>query len=131
MHPNGRLDDCLEQHHDPKSKEIVYANDCYTARKDHTNFWIMINKQKGEDKGTDGDDDDDEPPPGSDTINNLGWEYCDSRLCKKCQGDCDGDSQCEGSLKCFRRNRYERVPGCKGGTERSTSESFMNCYLPL
>jgi len=45
MHPGGQPEKCLEQHHDPKNKEIVRANECETARGDHTNFWIMINKQ--------------------------------------------------------------------------------------
>ena len=38
-----------------------------------------------------------------------------------CQGDCDSDSQCEGSLKCFKRdeggssgNKGALIPGCVG-----------------
>ncbi|CAJ1930817.1 unnamed protein product [Cylindrotheca closterium] len=33
----------------------------------------------------------------------------------KCEGDCDGDSDCQGSLKCFERTGTEAVPGCNGG----------------
>jgi outer membrane biosynthesis protein TonB len=32
----------------------------------------------------------------------------------KCHGDCDDDSQCEGSLVCFQRTGTEAVPGCSG-----------------
>jgi hypothetical protein len=114
MHPNGKPDDCLTQHHDPKKEEvsivhfnpvvsflvfnvsmtltvyscqIVRAEDCEGARKDKTNFWIMVNKRSGDDNGGGGDDDDDDPPPGSDTINDLGSEYCDTHSCKRCQGE--------------------------------------------
>jgi len=32
----------------------------------------------------------------------------------KCEGDCDGDSDCSGNLKCFERSGTEAVPGCEG-----------------
>ena len=32
----------------------------------------------------------------------------------KCEGDCDGDSDCSGNLKCFKRDGTEAVPGCEG-----------------
>mmetsp|Transcript_20603 Transcript_20603/g.50593 ORF Transcript_20603/g.50593 Transcript_20603/m.50593 type:complete len:1472 (+) Transcript_20603:229-4644(+) len=32
----------------------------------------------------------------------------------RCEGDCDGDSDCQGSLKCFERTGTEAVPGCRG-----------------
>ena len=32
----------------------------------------------------------------------------------KCEGDCDGDSDCSGNLKCFQRSGTEAVPGCEG-----------------
>ena len=31
-----------------------------------------------------------------------------------CEGDCDSNNHCAGSLTCFQRNSYEAVPGCKG-----------------
>lgn len=31
-----------------------------------------------------------------------------------CQGDCDSDEECAGSLRCFIRNEFENVPGCAG-----------------
>ena len=35
---------------------------------------------------------------------------------KKCEGDCDEDSDCEGDLICFHRdkNEFKSVPGCSG-----------------
>ena len=33
----------------------------------------------------------------------------------QCQGDCDEDSDCSGSLKCFQRQQYAPVPGCNNG----------------
>jgi len=114
MHPNGLPDQCLEQHHDPKSEEVIRSNDCKEARKDHTNFWIMINKEKGD------DDDGGDAPPGSDTINDLGQEYCDTHTCNRCQGDCDQDDHCSNSLRCFQRSGNEPVPGCKGGDGSDT-----------
>lgn len=132
MHPNRRDGDCLEQHHDPKDKEIVRANDCEEARDDHTNFWIMINKRTG--TRDDGDDDDDGggggPPAGSDTVNFLGGDYCKDYKCRKCQGDCDSDSQCEGGLKCFQRDGREKVPGCSGSTHDDLSKFRVVPPLP-
>mmetsp|Transcript_23666 Transcript_23666/g.35029 ORF Transcript_23666/g.35029 Transcript_23666/m.35029 type:complete len:613 (-) Transcript_23666:111-1949(-) len=38
--------------------------------------------------------------------------------CKRCEGDCDKDEQCEGSLICFQRDKglrgQQAVPGCIG-----------------
>ena len=33
---------------------------------------------------------------------------------KACTTDCDNDGQCEAGLKCFQRNDYTKIPGCKG-----------------
>lgn len=32
----------------------------------------------------------------------------------ECQGDCDQDGDCEGTLKCFQRQGHQPVPGCAG-----------------
>ncbi|EEC42847.1 frustulin 5 [Phaeodactylum tricornutum CCAP 1055/1] len=48
---------------------------------------------------------------------------------KICQGDCDKDSDCEGSLKCFMRNGGEAVPGCSGGEDVASRADF--CYDPM
>lgn len=49
--------------------------------------------------------------------------------CGLCQGDCDSDRDCAGTLRCYQRN-YEltAVPGCYGGELLYNREDF--CYLP-
>ena len=37
-----------------------------------------------------------------------------ARNLELCEGDCDRDSDCKYGLKCFQRNGYTSVPGCKG-----------------
>ena len=41
-----------------------------------------------------------------------------------CQGDCDNDSDCEGSLKCFQRDGTEEVPGCIGKGQRKSDYCY-------
>lgn len=43
-----------------------------------------------------------------------------------CVGECDADSQCAGSYKCFQRNGKAPVPGCKGGG----THDWDYCYDP-
>jgi hypothetical protein len=45
----------------------------------------------------------------------------------KCTGDCDRNGDCRQGLKCFQRNRNEKVPGC-GGTGGVTTWDY--CYDP-
>jgi len=80
------------------------------------------------DPDDDKDDGGDDDVPGSDTINDLGQEYCDTHTCKNCQGDCDDSSQCEGSLRCFQRSANEPVPGCKGGDGSDTRKCFHSLH---
>ena len=47
-------------------------------------------------------------------------------ICTVCQGDCDRDEECAGSLKCFQRSSFERVPGCGG----RGIEGRDYCYKP-
>jgi hypothetical protein len=42
-----------------------------------------------------------------------------------CQGDCDGDNECDTGLKCMQRDRNEAVPGCEGEGKRGTDY----CYI--
>lgn len=35
-----------------------------------------------------------------------------------CEGDCDRDRDCDRDLKCFKRRRFDPVPGCSGSGER-------------
>jgi hypothetical protein len=45
-----------------------------------------------------------------------GWSFCTSDSpCDMCTGDCDYDYDCAGDLKCFERDDFESVPGCKAG----------------
>ena len=44
----------------------------------------------------------------------------------KCQGDCDADSDCGKGLKCFQRDGFTPVPGCKG----KGINSWDYCYKP-
>lgn len=37
----------------------------------------------------------------------------------RCQGDCDADKDCDGSLVCYQRSGDKHVPGCKGPGEWS------------
>lgn len=49
------------------------------------------------------------------------------RNLNKCYGECDRDSDCKGSLKCFQRSENEEIPGCTGG---GNSRDWDYCYDP-
>jgi len=38
----------------------------------------------------------------------------------ECEGDCDTDDDCEGSLECYQRDGGESVPGCEGNSRSKT-----------
>ena len=44
----------------------------------------------------------------------------------ECQGDCDGDVDCNGDLVCFQRNGFTAIPGCEG----AGVESWDYCVDP-
>jgi len=47
----------------------------------------------------------------------------------RCEGDCDRDRDCRGSLECFqRRSGYTPVPGCLGGDTDPSDHDY--CYDP-
>ena len=49
---------------------------------------------------------------------------------KNCQGDCDSDTDCEGSLVCSQRSSGNiAVPGCTGGEDEAANYDY--CYDPL
>lgn len=51
--------------------------------------------------------------------------------CGQCEGDCDSDNDCKGSMKCFMRskdNADEGVPNCEGEDEVAVEMDF--CYEP-
>lgn len=47
---------------------------------------------------------------------------------KKCEGDCDNDSECDVSLVCFQRYANEEIPGCIGDELYMYGADF--CYDP-
>jgi len=68
-------------------------------------------------------------------IGNDGEPWADFSL-GECQGDCDGDDECEGSLVCFSRSNDEPVPGCNGDGTTGTDYCFQRpstnyLYSPL
>lgn len=80
-------------------------------------------------------DPDDADGGGGKEIKYYDGEYCDFNTCGECEGDCDDDSSCAGSLKCFQRDGNEPIPGCSGGDgselrELSLSYIFVN-VLPI
>ena len=46
-----------------------------------------------------------------------------------CEGDCDSDSDCAGSLKCYQRENRESVPGCANNANVPKQYDF--CYAAL
>jgi len=54
-------------------------------------------------------------PAGSTTLKNWGGSAHGFGTLNLCQGDCDTDAHCAGSLKCFQRNAKEPIPGCTAG----------------
>ena len=55
-----------------------------------------------------------------------------SSPCSLCEGDCDKDTDCEGSLKCFQRKKEtDIVPGCaSSGYVRTSGSDHDYCYNP-
>jgi hypothetical protein len=124
MHPNGRPDDCLEQHHHPKADEVVRASDCESSRRDTTSYWIMINKEGSADW-------EESLPPENQFINNFGRGVCGADYpCGLCQGQCETDDDCKGVLQCFERDGNEAIPGCletsSDQASKYTSSSVYN-----
>jgi len=63
--------------------------------------------------------------PGN-VVQNFGWDATNLGLC---QGDCDSDSDCLGSLICFQNNAYDIPPGCIASSNSSLNvTSYDYCY---
>ena len=124
MNPNGRINDCLVQHHHPKKGEVVHANDCVSSRGDTTSFWVMINKE-----GTGVEQKEEEVLQGSTTIMNLGKNICtDKNKCGLCIGHCESDADCRDGLVCMLRTGNEYVPGCTDNDLEGNSKlAFVLC----
>jgi uncharacterized membrane protein YgcG len=84
MHPDGYPDDCLTNHHDPKSGEVIRGQSCSMARNDKTSLWIMINKE-GRD-GVSGGGGGGGSGGGGTQVEDKGSEYCDKTICGLCEG---------------------------------------------
>lgn len=52
----------------------------------------------------------------------------------ECEGDCDADTDCTGSLLCLQRSPNQGVPGCAGadtsGADYVSDTSLYNCRVP-
>ena len=93
----GKEDHCLTMNHHARKGEDLYAALCEKARKSDTALWVAYYKSDRS-KLTYADPE-------------CGSSYY---LCRNCEGDCDSSDNCEGDLRCFQRNEWEPVPGCKG-----------------
>jgi hypothetical protein len=60
---------------------------------------------------------------------NFGGDACTTaRPCLTCQGDCDTDKDCAGSLRCFQRTSKSTVPpGCQR-TQQGDIHDYDHCY---
>mgnify|MGYP003947018819 CR=1 FL=1 len=68
-------------------------------------------------------------PLNTDLINMGGTATC-SPNCGVCTGDCDGDVDCAGNLKCFQReSSNSQVPGCFLGGDGDVN-NYDYCYDP-
>ena len=87
LHPEQNLAKCINQHHHPREFEEIANTFCETAAKHHTNLWkVYQNDNAGNE------------------IARLRRPQCsEENPCSMCQGDCDGDNQCEGDLVCLQR----------------------------
>lgn len=126
-----------DNHHHPKSQEIIRAGNCDEARRNKTNKWKAINKSTiSIDNSVTPSPTPSAPVQRTDEnartslpqVKALGKEYCDEHLCGICEGDCDSDDQCAGDLKCFQREGGQDVPGCSGGRESTSKTDY--CYDP-
>jgi len=79
-------------------------------------------------------------PPGCDGSPYKNWDYCyeptpimkvggnPSELLRKCEGDCDSDSDCRNNLKCWQREMGDALPlGCAG----QPYKNWDYCYEPM
>lgn len=62
--------------------------------------------------------------------NGKGWNTCSGKhTCGVGQGECDRDSDCQGSLKCFQREHGETVPGVKD-MDKYFAKNWDVCFDP-
>ena len=88
---------CLTPHHHPRKGELIFKENCEKARITKSSFWMKYK------------------PSSVLSLREYGSNDCFAgNPCGECSGDCDDDSSCDGDLKCFQRDNFERVPGCAG-----------------
>jgi hypothetical protein len=88
---------CITPHHHPRKGELIFKENCEKARITKSSFWMKYK------------------PSSVLSLREYGSNDCFAgNPCGECSGDCDDDSSCDGDLKCFQRDNFERVPGCAG-----------------
>ena len=121
LYPRGSEDKkCFSNNwHHPKAGEEVETFSCELTRGWHTNRWeVYWPSSGGGDAGSSG------TTGGSGSSKSLitAIRPCtSSNPCRECEGDCDSDSHCKGSLVCFQKTGYAKVPGC-GGRDSSRND---------
>ncbi|CAB9516748.1 expressed unknown protein [Seminavis robusta] len=113
-----KKDHCLTMPHHPRQFEGIYHTDCEETRGDRTNRWIAVYEQNTPQIFRSELDTDFRPNRYYRIGERRSNPSCkDVTPCGLCQGHCYTDDDCEGSLKCFQRNRWnkwETPPGCFG-----------------
>jgi hypothetical protein len=64
-------------------------------------------------------------------VDNFDTTYQITTKLWNCQGDCDNDSDCFGTLKCLQRYGNEPVLGCYGYNDNPQYYAYDFCYDPL
>lgn len=110
-------------------------NFCIPGSKSGSNNNNNNNGNSGTDYWTDNGNQDDTTK--DDTLTNeflpsleviYGVGSTNKRMLQVCEGDCDGDHECAGRLRCMQRDANEDVPGCTGATISRDGIDF--CYNP-
>lgn len=70
------------------------------------------------------------PTPPYPRLNKIGndWNPASGFPLSECEGDCDRNRDCKGTLICFQRDATESVPGCLGGETQSSRTDY--CVRP-
>jgi hypothetical protein len=119
--PKGAPDSCLNQPHHPKAGEIIQTTTCLIARYWYTNEWTAYHGGSNSN------------PYSASNLSTLRvrTNVCTAnRPCDICQGDCQTDDHCKGTMLCFQRSsQTQEVPGCFGkGIGAVGGENY--CYNP-
>jgi hypothetical protein len=120
--PKGAPLSCLNQAHHPKAGEIIETTTCKVARYWHTNEFTVYH-------GTSTSN-----PYSASNLSTLRVRKnacTSSRPCEICEGDCQTDDDCKGTMLCFHRsNQAQQVPGCFGKGIGGITGGENYCYDP-